>query len=180
MMKQLYSAGALLALLLMVGCSSNETTVEANLGIKNAPEWVNKGTQAVDNDDGRLIHGVGMAPVMGDVSLQKSTADNRARAEIARVMKTYVNAVVNDYTASASGEADMSVQRTIETTTQLALSGAKILGHWKDESTGDIYAFAELDVKSLDELVSKSDNLAESFKSFYSQNNDIKFERFTQ
>jgi hypothetical protein len=125
-MTQLLNTFSLLILALVLGACSSKTFIESDMGLSDAPDWVNEGTQAVKDDDGRLIHGVGMAPAMGDVSLQKSTADNRARAEIARVLSTYVDAVINDYTASTGSDADLNVEREIRSTTQLALSGAHV------------------------------------------------------
>jgi hypothetical protein len=148
--------------------------------MSDAPDWVNEGTQAVDNDDNRLIHGVGMAPPMGDVSLQKSTADNRARAEIARVLSTYVDVVADDYTASTGGAADLDVAQKLRSTTQLALAGARILGHWKDEDSGDVYAFAELDMDSVIKSLETSNSLSNAFKTHFKQNADANFERFME
>jgi hypothetical protein len=150
------------------------------MGLNNAPDWVNEGTQAVSNDGGRLIHGVGMAPPMGDVSLQKATADNRARAEIARVLSTYVDAVISDYTASTGGETDMNVEREIRSTTQLVLSGARMLGHWKDEDSGDVYAFAELDMDAVDKSLQTAGALSDAFKGHYRDNADANFDRFME
>jgi hypothetical protein len=170
----------LLILALALGACSSKTTIESDMGMDNAPDWVNEGTQAVSDDGGRLIHGVGMAPAMGDVSLQKSTADNRARAEIARVLSTYVDAVISDYTASSGSETSLDVQREIRSTTQLALSGARILGHWKDEATGDVYAFAELDMESVDRSLETATSLSAAFKDHYQQNAAANFERFME
>ncbi len=163
-----------------LGACSSKTTIESDMGLDNAPDWVNEGTQAVSDDDGRLIHGVGMAPPMGDVSLQKATADNRARAEIARVLSTYVDAVISDYTASTGSEADLNVEREIRSTTQLVLSGARILGHWKDEDTGDVYAFAELDMDAVDKSLETATALSEAFKGHYKENADANFDRFME
>ena len=169
-----------LFLVLALGACSSKTTIESDMGLSNAPDWVNEGTQAVSNDDGRLIHGVGMAPTMGDVSLQKATADNRARAEIARVLSTYVDAVISDYTASTGGEADMNVEREIRSTTQLVLSGARMLGHWKDEDSGDVYSFAELDMDAVDKSLETATALSDAFKGHYMQNADANFDRFLE
>lgn len=179
-MKKFISTITLTAIVFTLAACSGNTTVDTDLGIRGAPDWVNEGTQAIDNDDGELLHGVGMAPNMGDTSLQKSTADGRARAEIARILKTYVDSTLSDYTASAGGEADMSIEREIRTTTQLAISGSRILGHWKDDNTGDIYAFAEMNLDAMNELIAQADNLSDSFKQFYSQNSNANFDRFIQ
>ncbi len=177
-MKQFIAWMFIAAMLNMAACSSH-TTVESDLGIAGAPDWVNEGTQAIDDNDGKLLHGVGMAPNMNDTSLQKSTADNRARAEISQILKTFIDSTLHDYTASVGETAEMNVEREIRTSTQLALSGTRILGHWKDQSTGDIYAFAELNLESMDELVAKADDLSASFKQFYQENSRANFDRFT-
>lgn len=156
---------------------SGKTIIESDLGIKGAPDWVNEGTQAVDDEDGQRLQGVGMAPVMNDVSLQKATADSRARAELARILRTYVDSTLNDYTMSAGDTHAMTIERDIKTTTQLALSGSKILGHWKDDNTGDIYAFAELRLAIMDEMVAKSNELSTAFKAFYQQTGRSHFEQ---
>jgi hypothetical protein len=174
------STFSVLFLALALSACSSKTTIESDMGLDNAPDWVNEGTQAVSDDDGRLIHGVGMAPAMGDVSLQKATADNRARAEIARVLSTFVDAVINDYTASTGGTADLNVEREIRSTTQLVLSGARILGHWKDEDTGDVYAFAELDMDAVDKSLETATALSDAFKGHYKENADANFDRFME
>ena len=165
---------------LTLGACSGKTTIESDMGLNNVPDWVNEGTKAVSDDGGRLIHGVGMAPPMGDVSLQKATADNRVRAEIARVLSTYVDAVIKDFTASTGGDADLSVEREIRSTTQLALSGARILGHWKDEDTGDVYAFAELDMDAVTKSLETATSLSDAFKGQYKQNASANFDRFME
>ena len=78
---------------LMLSACGGKTMVESDLGIRGAPDWVNEGTQYLNDKNGRLFHGVGQAPVMGDDSLQKTTADNRARAEVTRILTSYLDVV---------------------------------------------------------------------------------------
>jgi hypothetical protein len=179
-MTQLLKPFTVLFLVLVLAACSSQTHIESDMGLSGAPDWVNEGTQAVKDDDGRLIHGVGMAPAMGDVSLQKATADNRARAEIARVLSTYVDAVIKDYTASTGSDADLSVEREIRSTTQLALSGARILGHWKDEDSGDVYAFAELDMDAVTRTLETATSLSDAFKGHYKETAAANFDRFME
>ena len=54
-------AAAALAVVL-TACGGGKTIVESDLGIKGAPDWVNKGTQVLNDKDGRLFHGVGSSP----------------------------------------------------------------------------------------------------------------------
>jgi hypothetical protein len=179
-MTQQLNTFSLLFLLLLLGACSSKTIVESDMGLSDAPDWVNEGTQAVKNDDNRLIHGVGMAPPMGDVSLQKATADNRARADLARVLSTYVDVVADDYTASTGGDADLDVAQKLRSTTQLALTGARILAHWKDEDTGDVYAFAELDMDAVIKSLETATSLSNAFKNHFKETADANFDRFME
>src|SRR4051812_2200342 len=93
------SFGLALSILALTACASHQ--LDGDLGIKGAPDWVNKGTQVVDDKSGHLLHGVGMAPAMPDLSLQTSTADDRARAEVARVLNSFMHVVSQNYSAAA-------------------------------------------------------------------------------
>ena len=148
----LKSSLVLSAALLMLACSS-KTTVESDLGMSHAPDWVNEGTQYLNDKDGRLFHGVGQAPTMGDSSLQISTADNRARAEVARILSSFMDVISNDYTeASGSGKDALSqqaVSRQIKNLTKVNLTGVKIIGHWRNEKDGSVFSIAEIDMKHI-------------------------------
>jgi hypothetical protein len=137
----------------LAACGGGKTVVESDLGIKGAPDWVNKGTQAVNDKDGRLFHGVGSSPALGDDALQRSTADDRARAEVARMLSTYLDVVSSDYSASAgtgsNANADQSVSRQVKAVTKQNLAGSKIIGRWKDGRTNTVYSIAELDFKAV-------------------------------
>lgn len=169
----------LASLALLAGCSST-SKIESDLGIKGAPDWVNEGTQAVKNKNGRYIYGIGMAPPLGDQSLQTNTADSRARAEVARVVSSYVDAALSDYTASTGDSNTMSIEQTINSSTQAMLTGSKIKGRWRDKETGNIWSFAEMDMTALDDAVATADKLSASFKEYYSDSSATNFERFTE
>lgn len=167
----------LLAVTVMAACSSSPT-IESDMGISGAPDWVNEGTQAVDNDDGRFLYGVAFAPPLNDESLQTSTADTRARAEVARMVSTYVDHTLSDYASSTGDTATSSIEQSLNSSTQTLLHGAKIKGRWKDKSSGNIYSFAEMDMKALDDAISTAGKLSQNFKDFYQKNANVNFDRF--
>lgn len=171
-----------MALLVATGCSSNKSgaDIESDMGLKGAPDWVNQGTSAVSNNKGQLIHGVGSAPAMGDISLQKSTADTRARAEVARIMSTFIDSTLADYSASNGEGFDMSVEKSIKSSTKAALSGAVIIGSWRDTNSGEIYSFAELNLDTLEASISNADKINQSFKKYTETNLEANFERFAK
>lgn len=141
-------AGLLIVMALALAACGTTRTVESDLGLKDAPDWVNQGTGLLRDGDSRLFHGVGQAPAMGDRSLQIETADNRARAKLARSLSAYMEVVSSDYRARA-GEGqravdEASISRQIEAVTGLNLAGARIIGRWRNPETDTVYALAEL------------------------------------
>ncbi len=173
-------AGAVLAL----GACGGKPVIKSDLGMEDAPEWVNKGTAYLDDDQGRVFHGVGSAPTMGDQSLQISTADDRARAALARVLTTYMDVVSRDYrSASGSGQdaaADQSVTRQIKALTKVNLTGAKIAGRWKDKHTGTIYAIAELDMRHVKQTVGNVSDMDAGLRQYIQEHGDNIFDRVKQ
>lgn len=168
------------ALVGLLSACGGAPTIESDFGIKGAPDWVNEGTQAVENPDGRFLYGVGFAPTMNDVALQRSTADNRARAELAKIVSTYIDATLSDYAAASGDSATGSIEQSIRSQTQTVLNGAKIKGRWRDERTGTIYSFAEMDMEALDEAVANASKLSESFRQYYDHNATANFKRFVE
>ena len=169
-----------LVLFFLAGCSG-KTMVESDLRIKGAPDWVNEGTQALNDKGGRLFHGVGSAPSMGDDSLQKATADDRARAELARILSSYLSVASNDYSAAASsgGETvnEQAVSREIQNLSQINLTGAKIIGRWRDKRSGNIYSIAELDMKRMQQTLEKAEQMSPSLRDFLNRESDNIFDR---
>lgn len=171
----------LIAALLLAACSTS-SNIESDLGIEDAPDWVNEGTQAVNDDDGRLIHGVGSAPALNDAALQVAAADNRARAEVARIVTTFIDSTVSDYSASAGAgsRAALSIEQDITATTQTALNGARIKGRWRDPETGIVYSMAEMDMQALNDAIAAAGKLSASFKDFYARQANAGFDRFVK
>lgn len=176
------------ALLLAVvsGCSTEPTKVESNLGIKGAPDWVNQGSSAVSTKDGRMFHGVGSASPMGDLALQKATADDRARAEVARVLSSYMDVVSNDYTASArSGETgdkntgvnEEAISRQIKNTTKINMAGARIIGSWRDPKSNAIWSIAELDMKHVKSTMAGVNDMNPDLKRYIETSAENIFDR---
>ena len=169
------------AVLTLSACFST-TKVESDLGIKGAPTWVNEGTNILNNKDGRLFHGVGSASPMGDMALQQSVADDRARSEIARILTSYMDVVSSDYLAAAkSGGSNVneeSVSRQIKSMTQVNLSGARIIGHWRDtKTTNVIYSIAELDMNHVKQTLAATQGMNEDWKRYIETRADNVFDR---
>ena len=176
-------AAAALAVVL-TACGGGKTIVESDLGIKGAPDWVNKGTQVLNDKDGRLFHGVGSSPALGDEALQRSTADDRARAEVGRMLSTYLDVVGNDYVAAtgtgSNASSDQAVSRQIKAVTKVNLAGSKIIGRWKDPKTNMIYSIAELDLKQVKSTLENANSMNEDLRRYVGRNAENIFDKVSK
>jgi len=167
--------------IVLAACGGGKTVVESDLGIKGAPDWVNKGTSTLNDKDGRLFHGVGSSPALGDEALQRSTADDRARAEVARMLSTYLDVVTSDYTASSgaggNANADQSVSRQVKAVTKQNLAGSKIIGRWKDGKTNTVYSIAELDFKAVKTTLEGANGMNDDLRRYIGRNADNIFDK---
>jgi hypothetical protein len=172
------STALLLTLGLLTACSGNQ--LQGDLGIKGAPDWVNKGTQAVDDKGGHLIHGVAMAPAMNDTSLQTSVADDRARAEVARVLNSFMHVATQDFSSSSGTGQDQqsaqSMSRQIQNITDQNLSGARILTHWPNPKDGSLWSIAELDLNQVKASVANAKDMNSAFRDYFGAHADNIFD----
>ncbi len=155
----------LLAFVILIGACSGKTTVKSDLGLSGAPDWVNEGTNILKDD----------------MSLQKSTADERARAEVARILSSYMDVVSNDYTASTGniGEAEQAVSRQIKNLTKINLTGAKIIGSWRDKKSNVIYSIAELDMQNVKATTQNVQDMNEGLRNYISAQADNIFDKIS-
>jgi hypothetical protein len=182
--QRVFKHGLIMLLAIGLAACAGKTEVESDLGISGAPDWVNEGTQYLNDRDGRLFHGVGSAPAMGDHALQVSTADNRARAEVARILSSYMDVVSNDYSAHAASAGrsvnQQTVSRQINNLTRVNLTGVKIIGHWKDEKSGSIWSIAELDMNRMQETLSNVNDMNADLRRYISDQGGNIFDKLAQ
>jgi hypothetical protein len=159
---------------LMTGCASKP--VPSADSAAAGPEWVMKGSGAFDVEKGKVFHGVGVASGIKNKALLRQTADNRARAEIAKTMETYVASLSKDYMASTTA-GDMSnsseeqhVETALKTFTQTTLRGTTIVDRWVDPADGSMYSLCELDLVSYTEALDKYEELDEKIRDYVRDN----------
>ncbi len=167
---------------LLAACGSR--TIESDLGIKGAPDWVNQGSQALNDKGGRLFHGIGSAPEMNDDALQKAAADNRARAELASILSSYMDVVIQDYTATAGdGEQtfnEQALSRQVDSVTRINLGGARIIANWRNPDTGVIYSLAELDMQQVREVVNTAGEMDPGLRRHIRDHGDNLFDQVSR
>lgn len=164
---------------MLYGCS----TAPVSETSKGGPGWVTKGSGAFDSPKGKVFFGVGSASGIHNRSLLISTADNRARAEIAKIMETYVAVLAKDYMASTSGGADVSqsteeqhVEQTLKSFVQITLNGSEIIDRWKDPSDDTQYSLAKLDLTTFKDTLDKAKELNSKVRDYVKENANKSFE----
>lgn len=164
----------------IAGCSGAK--VQSGPVAAAAPEWVNKGNGAFKDGGAAAFYGVGIASGIRNRALSVTAADDRARAEIAKIMNSYVTVLTKDYMASTTaGSMDKSseeqhVTQTLKNFAKFTLNGAVIIDHWKDPSDGTMFALAKLDMAAVKKTLEDSKELNSQMREFVRKNAEKAFD----
>ena len=147
------------------------------------PEWVRKGAGAFLNKGDKAFYGVGSVSGVMNKSLARTTADNRARAELAKVFETYSASLMRDYAASTTAgdfkktSEEQNIEQAVKTFSAATLSGVVIIDHWTDPQDNTIYSLAKLDLENFKETLNKMKELNAEVRDFVRKNADKAFEK---
>lgn len=166
----------------LLACASTTTASLNNAaGVDGIPAWVSNGSSIRTSKTGRRFHGVGSAPMLGDFSLQTSTADNRARSEINRILASYVEIVSRDFIASGDAEEtgfnEQNVALQMDQLANIDLTGIQVIGHWQDKQRKIIYSIAEVDMQQVREAIKSAESLHPGLRKFIKTEGDNIFDR---
>lgn len=144
------------------------------------PKWVKKGSGAYDDKN---FYGVGSVTGVKNEPLAWDTAENRARAEIAKTFETYTGYLMRDYAASTTAgdfsrnSEEQNVERAIKTISTTTLSGVKSVDRWKDDKANTYYVLTKLSLDEMKENMMKARELNSEVRDFVRKNADKLFER---
>lgn len=149
----------------------------------NAPEWVNKGSGAFKDKDGaKVFYGVGIAQGIRNRALAVTAADDRGRAEIAKIMNSYVTSLTKDYMASVTAgdmtksSEEQMVSQTMKNFAKFTLSGAIPVDHWKDPSDGTLFSLVKLDMAAVQASLAQSKELNAQVRDYVKANAEKAFD----
>jgi len=154
----------------------------------STPKWVDKGGGYMNEKDSKAFYGVGAVTGVRNEPLAKETADNRARADLAKYVDTYTSYLMRDYAASATAgdftksSEEQSVERALKTFVSANLSGVSVVDRWeKDDKSGKtIYSLAKMDLASFKEQVGQMKELNAAAREFVRKNAEQAFDRLQQ
>ena len=121
----------------------------------SGPEWVNRGGAAFPEDKGKAIYGVGSFSGSKNPALARSAVDARARAEVAKTLKTFVASVTKDYMKHAiAGDMDEAeegqvVENVQKVITKATLIGCEVVDRHYDEKFNMWHALAKLEMNNI-------------------------------
>jgi hypothetical protein len=162
------------SIFLTLGCNSGPKK-SADSAIEG-PTWVTKGSGAFDVEGTKVFYGVGAATGIKNKALLRQTSDNRARAEIAKILEIYVASLTKDYMAATTA-GDMSksseeqhVETALKTFTKTTLHGATVIDRWMDPADRSMYSLCELDLIAFKDSLDEYKELDEKVRDFVREN----------
>ncbi|MBW2122607.1 MAG: hypothetical protein JRH07_12295, partial [Deltaproteobacteria bacterium] len=164
--------GTVIGALFLAGCATRKPAPST----KGRPAWVDKGSGAFDMKKKKIFYGVGIASGISNKALLVSTADNRARAEVAKILETYVASLAKDYMASTTA-GDMSasaeeqhVEQALKNFTKTTLHGARIVDHWRDPKDDSFFSLCEMDLLTFKEALNDYKELDSQVRDYVREN----------
>lgn len=152
----------------------------------NAPDWVKTNGRSYagtgDKDD-KAMYAVGVANGTNNTSLLRTTAENRARLNIAKVFETYLTSMAEDYAASTTvGDSskvsdEQHITQTMKQLTEMTLRGVSAIEYWQDPNNRDLYVLAKLDLSSMKDALDKAKSLDPEIRDYVRSNAEKQFDK---
>jgi len=136
-----------LALVLLSGCAHPPQPMLSK------PEWTTQGSGAFHIDRGPVLQGVGWAEAIGNSSLLRAAADNRARDQLAGLLNQYVSAL---FQFAGHDKQDMETRQAISMVARQGLDQALMADHWYDEAVKRLYARCILELAALKQILTST------------------------
>ena len=129
----------------LVACGGSTPKAGSPTANPSAPEWVHKGSRVKDGK----VYGLGMAGGIRNTELARTTAANRGRAEISKILEVYSASLMKDYQASTSAggasSEEQRVEQAIKTFSANLMSGTTPIEYWLDAPKNTWFVLVELD-----------------------------------
>jgi len=160
--------GGLVATLTMSACEST-------------PKWVKTGTYA--GQDSKSFYGIGEVMGVRNEPLAWDAAENRARAQIVKVLSTYTAYLMRDYAASTTAgdfkktTEEQNIEEATKTFAAATLNGVRPVDRYKDEKKGIYYVVVKMDLEDVKDMLTQSKELNSQMRDFVRKNADRAFER---
>ena len=144
---------------MLVGCGKDKQSVS---GSSKEPDWVTKCDAAFKDAGKDAFYGCGSVTGIQNRSLQTQTADQRAKADLAGKLDTYVASFMKDYMSSASSgditesEEEQVVESITKSITEATLYGVQQVDRWRSPEDGTLYSVVKVSFDSMAQSMRKA------------------------
>lgn len=170
MMTQTTRHLALAIAFVAAGCGGKTPPPGSPTAVGDAPDWVHKGSHVAN---GQIV-GVGMAEGIQNTELARTTATNRGRNEIAKMLEVYSASIMKDFqeTVGNNGKGDDSqmVSNAIKTFTAQLLEGTEVKGYWLDSGKNAWFGMVVLDFARQKEIAAGKAKMPDDLKKWVDEN----------
>ena len=170
----------MVSLILLLGaCGTIPTIPEPPKALTEyePPKWVISGGGAFTDKEGKAFYGVGSATGIKNFSLQRQIADDRARADLAKVFEFYTQSLTKDYQAHTTvgnfddSSEEQNSENAVKVIVANTLRGVIIIDHFEIPARRELLSLARLDYDAFKNNLGR----AEEFKQLPSKvREDIK------
>ncbi len=185
MKKSLIFVVSVIFLMVLTACGSADKKGSANVAkneFDGAPDWV-----LGSSSTAQQICGVGSAAGSRNVSMMRTTAMQRGRTEISRMLETKVQAMLKDYQATTTGGEDFGkaandeqhIVDVAKLITDTTLSGTEQKKTWNSDS-GTYYVLMCADIEKFKDSVNNMSQLSESVRKAVTERADKAFDELSK
>ncbi|MBR4531326.1 LPP20 family lipoprotein [bacterium] len=185
MKKSLIFIVSVIFLMVLTACGSADKKGSANVAkneFDGAPDWV-----LGSSSTAQQICGVGSAAGSRNVSMMRTTAMQRGRTEISRMLEIKVQAMLKDYQATTTGGEDFGkaandeqhIVDVAKLITDTTLSGTEQKKTWNSDS-GTYYVLMCADIEKFKDSVNNMSQLSESVRKAVTERADKVFDELSK
>ncbi len=150
------------------------------------PGWVQGGSGVLHKEDQKVFYGVGSVVGVTNEPLAWETAQNRARADLAKNVEAYTAYMMRDFaTATTTGDftksaEEQDVQRAVKTFSAVTLSGVRPIERYKDDETRTYHVLVTVSLEDMKQALARTKALNSQVQDFVRNNAERLFDRLEQ
>ena len=148
---------------------------------ESTPKWVKSGTYT--GQDAKAFYGIGEVMGIRNEPLAWDAAENRARAQMVKILSTYTAYLMRDYAASTTiadfknTAEEQHIEEATKTFAAATLNGVRSVDRYQDEKKCIYYVVVKMDLEDVKDMLTQSKELNGQMRDFVRKNADRAFDR---
>jgi hypothetical protein len=148
---------------------------------ESTPTWVKTGSYT--GPQAKAFYSMGEVMGIRNEPLAWDAAENRARAQMVKILSTYTAYLMRDYAASTVASdfqktaEEQHIEEATKTFAAATLNGVRPVDRYKDEKKGIYYVVVKMELDDVKAMLMQSTDLNNQMRDFVRKNADRAFER---